>query len=127
MPTAACSKVASNKWPGPPSGTAYSAVQPGTADDGARSLGSIIGDAGNMRPRLAWTHATLCKRRLILHRVRGGDRTSFVAGANLHASSSNSLSRGTRQAVTPTTPSVTTPPKITERTVPSNFAATPDS
>jgi len=35
MPIAACSNVARSKWPGPPRGTAYSAVQPGTAEDGA--------------------------------------------------------------------------------------------
>ncbi len=35
IPIAACSKVARRRWPGPPRGTAYSAVQPGTAEDGA--------------------------------------------------------------------------------------------
>src|SRR4051794_1212557 len=34
MPIAACSNVASRRWPAPPSGTAYSAVHPGTVESG---------------------------------------------------------------------------------------------
>src|SRR3954470_19209574 len=44
-----------------------------------------------------------------------------------YSSSSSRRSAGIFQAVTPTTPSVIKPPKITEGTVPRSFAATPDS
>src|SRR6185369_8349571 len=44
-----------------------------------------------------------------------------------HSILSSRRSAGIFQAVTPTTPSVINPPKITEGTVPSSFAATPDS
>src|SRR2546423_1543008 len=56
MPMAACSKVASRRWPGPPSGTAYSAVHPGTAEDGARIVDSDADERGPMRiSGLNWT------------------------------------------------------------------------
>src|SRR5947207_6380030 len=133
MPTAACSKVASRRCPGPPSGTAYSAVQPGTADVGARigeSARSVerimlapswwIGRSRNDRPG----NGNLTGQ--ISHRLRCWNRSSFGHPA-FYASSSSLRSDGIFQAVTPTTPSVTKPPKITDGTVPSSLAATPDS
>src|SRR5438477_11640967 len=49
IPIAACSNVARSKCPGPPRGTAYSAVQPGTADEGARIVDSEADERGIMR------------------------------------------------------------------------------
>ncbi len=112
MPIAACSKVHSRRCPGPPRGTAYSAVHPGTADDGASRISESGDSNGLMRSNFA--SGPLQEQKEV--RPRGG-----------YSSSSSFLSGGILQAVTPTTPSVTIPPKITERTAPRSFAATPDS
>src|SRR6202521_3775467 len=60
------------------------------------------------------------------HRWSLGNRRILLL-RQCHSSTLSFLNGGIFQAVTPTTPRVTIPPKITDRTVPSTFAATPDS
>src|SRR6266571_6656549 len=72
-------------------------------------------------------HKPAVSRRLISHLVRRRNRRSFGATPQRHSNSSSLRKGGIFHLVTPTTPRVTSPPKMTDRTAPNSLAATPDS